>query len=854
MDFNDDYIKSFKTRDDGDDHDSNYHRMNNNNNNNSDSITKKRVYTPIKYEIDGDEDDDMKNVDRLASIFNTKKMKPLGLEVNDDFIVIDGIKGSELPREDGYSLGEDDIVYRKYRPYGKEYLDDQETRLRLMANNESYVFLCDFAGSIRKEPREVFDQEDYARVQKQREEERLSMQIEKKRTLVTMQEKYDIIKKIEILQITLNENYTRAKKMQPPAYLQSFSKSLIGNFPSQKVNTKEREMLKNEGLEDIEHENEIGDTDYLSLIGLIDRINLMIETIGSGGSASTNIRQLYINRILEMEMNNVRLIESMSLSTSMSAKLITFFWYIYYTYLLDNDSNIAIKEFIDSRIRYIETAVRDMGIDQIDDIIRVVKDLKRYESPSSSSTIDWSIYRHTETIDMSIFNINKIPFDYISEILRLHKSLKYESPLWQVLVDYAFPVDINKVTSIDFSLSLFGDAIFIDLLEIMNDDITKIPLSTSMEIIRSHLLWIYFDENNYHTITTIFFKDESMRKPLAQNIINQLSLINKTYLVDLNQVYRIIISAYINALLNFFKETKSLSGDSQSLLISGLVPIEGNDIEKADKYYAKFKTISKLVNDDLFLEFILKGVHPLISNSTNTINDPIESSKDYLSYLTESVPEKHPSLSLHILFQYYDVFQNQYIEFLSRQKTATQRALDKARTKITSMAGDESIEKNPMRGNPPYTQRRSFTTDPINSGFIKIKQEIKTLFSIGLATVHKYCPSLRGLPLSGFHCKSARSTNLTAFFIDFLSALYAKREIHFPDKYHTLHHQNAIKLSQFDTIRPLTDYSYTQHGNSYRIMCSYLDDNGNNSNSNSRNVITGIYVNNNMDDINIAMF
>jgi hypothetical protein len=339
-----------------------------------------------------------------------------------------------------------------------------------------------------------------------------------------------------------------------------------------------------------------------------------------------------------------------------------------------------------------------------------------------------------------------------------------------------------------------------------------------------------------------------MRKTLAQNIINQLGIINENYLSNLNQAYRFIISTYLNALLTYFNKTRSFSTSLQNLLITGLVSIDGDDIEKADKYYGKFKTIDKLVNDDIFLQFIREGVHPLISNSTNTINDPIASSKEYNRYLTESVPEKHPSFSLHVLFQYYDKFQEQYIRFLSQQKTATQRALDKARNKIASMVGDESIERNPSLRNPPYTQRRSFTTDPINSGFIKIKQEIKTLFALGLANVYRYCPSLRGLPLSGFHCKSARENNLTAFFIDFLSALYAKREIYFPDKYHTAHHQNAIPLSQFSTFRPLLDYSYTKNGSTYRIMCSYLD--GGSSSSNT--MMSGIYVNN--DDINIAVF
>ncbi len=831
------YINSFQTRDD------NGGRRNNNNNNNNNNEDKKRKYVDIRY--DSSSDDDSDEVEIGENVLHTKlrqfkKIKGLGLNVNDAFITIPEIQNRELPREDGYSLDVNDAIQRKYRPYGKEYLHDQEERLRIMANDESFRFLGELAGSIRKDAREMFEQEDITRVMNQRVDERQSMQIERKRTLTTMSEKHSMIKKMEPVLTELKDTIEKVKASEPDESLYKLSTSLIGSpvLQESKEKKKERKKLESEGLEDYddnEDDQQVSKTGFIPLIQLLDSLRVATESVNAKNVEGF---RYYLGRVNVLYPNNRRLLKSMEKQMSTSGKLSIYIWFIYYTYFLNNDTDTqTMDEIITNRASYITNIYADVTDGDNEETLTKIK----FESPPNKilSPIDWSLYRHTETLNMEIFNdvlnvilnsIEKnsdntkpdIKYDtFIRDMLLGWKPQQYDINIWVTLIKYIYPIPAldNLPVAVNFSQAPYSRQSYILLLlKKTNPDISVLSEDEVKNIVLSHLLWVYFNENDYYGITLAFMRVDSIRRQLLTIIVMTISTAQEK-LELVKNVYQPVVISYLNRVRSYLDGIHSFINPKQRVLIVNLAPVIKNEVDlvESNKFYRRYKNLSDLVRDDIFRQFIRTGVLSLISSSSKSISKP-EVSIFAKDYLTETLPEDFAEFSLHILFKYYYNYQSKYLTYLVDEQTSLRRALDKARGKIQTMLGDESIDRNITEGNPMYNQRKAFTTDPINSGFIQIKTEIRQLIENGLDKVYDYCENLRDLPLEGFHSASARSKGLTVKFINYLSALYARNDLLHPEKYNTAHHQENVALAQKNTMDALQKYGYTQRGNRYTIF------------------------------------
>ena len=751
--------------------------------------------------------------------------------MNDAFITIPEIKRKELPREDGYSLDVNDVIQRKYRPYGKEYLQDQEDRLRLMANDESFRFIGELAGSIRKNAREMFEQEDVTRMMNQRADERNSTHIDRTRTMVTMSEKESMIKKMTPVLLELSERIERVKTGESLELLHRLSTSLIGSaaVPNSKEKRKEKKMLESEGLKDYDDldRDEVDNTGYIPLLQLIDSLRIATESIMAGSGDGF---RYYLDRISILHPNNKRLMKSMAKQSSTSGKLSIYFWFIYYTYFLNNDNDFqTMDEIIQSRAQYIEDVYNSMVVtDEDGEDDRLLTKIKFQPPPSLvKSPIDWSLYRHTETMNMEIFGnvLEDIDPDnkegFIRNMLLQWVPQQYNVNIWIPLVKYIYPdPTLDKpIVNIDFSIAPYSRQDYIILLlKKTNTDITQLTSKQIQNIVLSHLLWVYFNENDYYGITAEFTRIDTIRKKSIAMIVSTIkNSLDKLELV--RDVYLPVVINYLNQLTTYFDKLRSFVNPTQRLLIENLAPllIRSGDLTAANKYYSRFKKLSDLVRDDTFRKFIMTGNFSLITSSSKSIRSP-ESSLFAKDYLTETLPTEFAAFSLHILFKYYYNYREKYLYYLVDERESLQRAIDKARKKIMSMLGDESIDKNATEGNPAYNQRKAFTTDPINSGFLQIKVEIRQLIENGLDKVYDYCENLKDLPLEGFHSASARSKGLTVKFINYLSALYARNDGLHPEKYNTAHHLENVALAQLNTMEALQKYGYSQRGNRYTIF------------------------------------
>jgi hypothetical protein len=135
-----------------------------------------------------DEDDDMSSITSL------------GLKTTEDHFVIDGIrkKKGPFPREDGYEIeGVEEHRNAKKQPFGKKYYEDQLDRLQLMSDSNEYTMIKLIAGFMSRSPYDLFDEEDMNRLQQEREEQKLTTQLELKRRIESTDQKERQLKAIE---------------------------------------------------------------------------------------------------------------------------------------------------------------------------------------------------------------------------------------------------------------------------------------------------------------------------------------------------------------------------------------------------------------------------------------------------------------------------------------------------------------------------------------------------------------------------------------------------------------------------------------------------------------------------------
>ena len=668
----------------------------------------------------------------------------------------------------------------------------------------------------------MFEQEDVSRIMRQWEEERTTMRIEKKRTMVTMEEKYEIIKRMEPLLTELGNKINLVKSAEPPQILHRLSNQLIGSVENQqnsKEKIREREQLKSEGLEELDDGGDgsrYKNSDYHYLDKLIENLSIIPESVTNGNTVE--LKNYYITKIIVTNPTVAPLLESMERVENFPGKLLLFFWHIYYTYYLNNETDQTMSDILDSHASYIRGVHTELNRGEEIDL----KALKLGETGSrAESLIEWELYRTTETINMNYFNEvleSAQNRDIISGLLLRWRPKKYDAKLWVIMVTYIYPVNGEDPVRPNFSLPPYSkNKTIVRLLRLSNPALSELEEDEVKEILLSHLLWVYFEENEYDQIISSMFPENSQKLKLA-NIVRNIISQTLDQLNSLKKIYLPLVVVYLNLITDYFRDVKSFLDSRRPLLVGGLPQIDVDNLESANEFYGKFKNLSELVVDDAFLRYIRDGVNLLISDPSKSISTPMVST--YVKeYLTESLPKEYLLFSPHILFRYYYVYQTNYRNYLIEEETRMKRAIDKAKNKIATMLGDEKIERNGglVEVYPSYNQKRAFTTDPLNSGFIQIKSEIMTLIDNGLNNVYDYCPNLEGLPLEGFHSASARSTGLTVKFINYLSALYARNDSLHPDKYNAAHHHDIVVLSQFNTMNALKYYGFTKRGNTYNI-------------------------------------
>lgn len=763
------------------------------------------------------DDDDKKRRKKSVSIDDQGRSLKLGLNLRDDYIEVDEIQERPVPREDGYewSFWEKTTEAESKRPYNKAYMADQEARQKILSNNKDYRFMTELAGALRKELSDIVDPEDMSRLAEERETRRLQTAIELQRTRVDMDKKYDLVQKLKQMVRDEEQTFNAIRADEPPYALTLLSRYIIDT-------------------------KSIPSSFSGEYYGFLDLVNL-VKAFAPVVSDAT--RTALINDVLESEE-----VDALGSNDEGSRKDLFFYLYTYFHTFLDNEKGYDLRESLERKIAYARENYSTLTGEILSEIkkepaqssttttstttnitdSRVIDQplnaLDEFYDRISTATVDWARYREqrTETIDMDFFDrlrIARATERRMAEIgLASNETYLEEAPIYTrsiITFLYGNEQERSNIPGGDNSFDIMsgdprtgGNPRAIDtLIRIQyprydENDADGPSQDAVAEIVRSHLLYLYFVETPWPEIVTLL-------TPEQEKIIRNIRAVQEPVRALLDGtlvIYKGLLFYYFRqvaqALYKHRPRLIALPPAVELLLLSENT--QPDNIRAAAVFFDELNRLltgvelRDIIIDNFFYEFLATGNDAFAvrrfyedlpsSRSSSVSATPIGDKPTNLI-----IDREYPALLLHDLLRKYNDYTKEYLLTSTENLARLNAAIQKANKKIAEVVGDESYT---LSRPSDYTQRKSFVSKIENSGFTKMRAEIQHLLKQTYFYVMDYAPNLCGLPLDAFMTDSANESGLSTYFIDVAAVLSANREFTFNEGYRTQMQLIKIQLDK----------------------------------------------------------
>jgi hypothetical protein len=180
--------------------------------------------------------------------------------------------------------------------------------------------------------------------------------------------------------------------------------------------------------------------------------------------------------------------------------------------------------------------------------------------------------------------------------------------------------------------------------------------------------------------------------------------------------------------------------------------------------------------------------------------------------------KRFPIFRLESMFTSYTTFARKERKKIGQRIREIDGTMEKIETKIKLIAEENGDFKFLADQDLPYVkQPRTFNSQPINNGIIRLKAEVVTFMMKAWTRVQQYCPRLRGLPLQAFQDDSAFEVGLTVEFANFVAALIAENQLTFPNAYKSLAMQRHVISHCANVMNQLKYYTYSAASVGYTI-------------------------------------
>jgi hypothetical protein len=672
----------------------------------------------------------------------------MGLNIAEDYFVIDKIKNRDIPREDGYERDFYDNQHWDEQPFGKAYYEDQLKRVQIMNENNVYTFIKLIAGGMSKSPYELFDEEDMDRVQQEKEAYRMEMKSELKRRIVSSDQKINQLKSLT----TLLEQ-VRKDQLENNERLE-----LINEENYQQID----QMLK-DGIDIFsnlcylfEVDNGFGNdnahysyTNILDLFYLLDfdKISrddkiVFIEEISDSGDSDEASPLLFLSKKFNKKMNNDDFNEL----------------YMFIIYFIYYGQDTGFAQFIhlsfNTLLQFLKPndVFKALKIDKLPTITPCIplvseKDILPILKPLTHLEI---------AINGCILTMSKEKSELLIKFM--DGSLGSKGETYNL---YSFsPPQLVKILK-----NLFGD-------ETGRDKDRRI-------ITQRYFIYKWFEKVDWNTIKS--FLNDGWKNTVKSTVGVLLEKIK-----DMKEVYE----AKINE-----------KGDELKRLMQDVLPISpflnNVNIDDFNNRYRGYKFEKNLL-DKKFKKSIIRDMNSKNPNSYehNFAVTPIHQWLYlYLQY--------HEFIRIQD-----DFFVEQIIELENAIDESRRIVIDISNEK--GSRNKRGVNREDSFSNPEYRQKKSFTSKPSISGIVKLKDEIVMFINKGYNLVQQYCVQLYDVPLKEFHSDNAIKSGLTCSFANFIALLIADNHIIFPDQYKSKEHMKKITISKIEAMQRLKKYSYSQ--------------------------------------------
>jgi hypothetical protein len=784
----------------------------------------------------------------------------LGLRVGEDSFIVPEIRDLPLPREDGLQWQTEETFPQavEARPYGHTYYADQQRRLQLLNSNAEYRFVNELAGAMKRPVAQMFDDEDWQRMQQERHQAQQRYELELQRTLQKPQEKYEMIDNLRklkrITEETLEQNRARGLSLQLTLLAQRLFASTTGSKNDRGVAL--LELLRTMGFYQnvllgqplSQEQTEMLDLDERNDVAALWK-RLQNEPIR---------RQLLLLLFLYYRdiLNNMRQ-ESHTVPQFIQRQL------EHLISLYDVLELLPASEQPGGRAQLLQSVARKLAVP--DPLV----ELEKIYLDKDPDAMDWQHqFANTETVRLDKWLDLKVPLPQEEELAQTGCQNDYGDlyPQYcQNMMAYLYGDTSERIAVQDEAIArgqkrlplrwrseraeegghppavvaLIRRAVpdFFSAVATTTTTTTTTQKSSELamaeRVVRAHFLWLGFDSIRWQTLLDLVLGGQSQpdiqaaKTRLMNGTLHSALSPLETVLDSVWKFYEPLLLYYNTQLLDELQNHNVLA--LPPILLKQLQQLRQNPFTEDG-----LRQLQDLFQDMPLEQFIVDTRFKRYLETSGLSQSPVlpataenSNKKRRLDQLGDLRVQQleYPELHFFYVARQYSDYIESFTEELERRVEQAEQSVQSATERLNRLVGDETIGGTTAAASqprPPYMQRKAFTSLAINSGLVHLRPEILSIISTAYFNVQRYCTNLKGLPLEAFKSDQAYECGLTTSFIKYIAAAYAYESLSYPETYKSQEqYRHNTQLSKDHLERLQRDFSYRRlYDKHYAISCS----------------------------------
>jgi hypothetical protein len=792
---------------------------------------------------------------------------PLGFKQGESYTTIPKIRKLPLiPREDGYEDTFEEALHADDRPYGRFYFDKFLERKRLLEGDKNNRMVMEMAGAMGKSPLEIYEEGDIERQLIAREKEKVQLHADAKRIYVDVNEKkkqrellVEDKAKIEHDQdvFVANEYFSDLVRVGrflvdgrlivgvpgsdvmgiiPVMDIVLDMTILLDDVASDTLMANERIKLVIEERDNDAYEDDYTTQELLTKVGLKETQLVLSFTVITLFKHFLDLEGVNKNVYTCLRLNNLYLKYANTYIKDINV-------------LLDDgdgdgdgddDRDVEIKSEKGKNTTFINIAEVDSD----------EQDSENYggESIDGVVRIEWKLLKGLQCVILHKLE-EYYDEDGVEELVRYGAQAAYNNhpntsgrKYVDMVLEYIYSKDEALVAENLKKFHIFSSGKNghpSEVMKILSAVLFKYDNGNKLAVkllLQSHFAWQYF----HHRSTPGLALDWSLQQekkdrdakiretiPYSQqrDALNELLINLKGPLAN----YFISIMRICNAdLVPTAIGTRSVFKFPRSIV----EVMEDDGVDEGERGAVQFDQMSSLfknynvldfIKNDHFKEYYLTGKTIFRFNSTGVgggnQKKSVKKSMDNetpINLVNKRIPNSYamqlyPILIMHYIFESYYKFVEFYSTMLTQQLSDVTQAIALINEKIIDISrerwGDRRGDDHPF-----YSQKKAFTSKPINSGIIELKAEVVHFMNQAYCMIKKYC-DIGALELEDFQGDSAYHVGLTSDYASLVAALIAENGLNFQKTYKSIASQRYTQMHTANVLNRLKLYTYKKRPN-----------------------------------------